>query len=101
MAENFVPGFLFLVYILPVYNVVFLIVKEKESKTKESMRMMGMSDAPYWLSWFVFYTFISTLVATISWSVLLINFVQPNSYLFVWLWFWVYGEAIFGVIVFI
>jgi ABC-type Na+ efflux pump permease subunit len=50
------PLFLILIFILPVYNTTSLIVKEKEQRTKESMRMMGMSDTSYWLSWFVFYS---------------------------------------------
>jgi hypothetical protein len=45
-----------ILYILPLYNMVFFIVKEKENRTKESMRMMGMSDLPYWLSWLTYYT---------------------------------------------
>jgi hypothetical protein len=34
------PFFLLVMFIPPVYNMVFLIVKEKESKTRESMRMV-------------------------------------------------------------
>ncbi len=45
-----------ILYILPMYNMVFFIVKEKEQRTKESMRMMGMTDLPYWLSWLTYYT---------------------------------------------
>jgi ABC-type Na+ efflux pump permease subunit len=91
VLQNFVPGFLFLIYILPVYNMVFLIVKEKESRTKESMRMMGMSDLPYWLSWFVYYTFVSTTIATVSWGILCINCIVEGGRLYVWVWFWLYG----------
>jgi hypothetical protein len=40
----------------PIYNCVYGIVKEKEQKSKESMRMMGLNDFPYWLSWFAFYS---------------------------------------------
>jgi hypothetical protein len=39
-----------------LYNTVYRIVKEKESKTRESMKMMGLTDTSYWMSWFVFYT---------------------------------------------
>jgi arabinogalactan endo-1,4-beta-galactosidase len=34
-----------------MYRTVYRIVFEKFSKAKESMRMMGMSDFPYWASW--------------------------------------------------
>ena len=67
------PLFLLLGFIPPVYNMTFKIVREKESRTKETMRIMGMTDSPYWLSWFVFYTLINTCVTTICWAVLQVN----------------------------
>jgi hypothetical protein len=60
-------------FILPVYNMVFFIVKEKEQRAKESMRMMGMTDLPYWLSWFVYYTMLNTVTAILATITLSIN----------------------------
>lgn len=81
--------------------MVFRLVKEKESGAKESMRMMGMTDAPYWLSWFVHYTAINTVVSLCAWGVLLINTIQYSSKGYLLLFFWLYGEAVFGQIVFL
>ena len=67
------PLFLLLAYIPPVYNLTFKIVREKESRIKETMRIMGMTDLPYWMSWFVFYTIVNTIVTTLSWGILTIN----------------------------
>jgi hypothetical protein len=53
--------------------MVFFIVKEKEYRAKESMRMMGLSDVPYWLSWWVYYTLINTVTAFLAWLILSIN----------------------------
>ena len=50
--------------------MTFKIVREKETRIKETMRIMGMTDLPYWLSWLVFYTFVNTVVTTISWAIL-------------------------------
>jgi hypothetical protein len=91
VAQMFIPGFIFLIWILPTYNFVCLIVKEKEMKAKETMRIMGMNDLSYWLSWFVFYTFNSTMVAFCAWGVLCINVVGEGQYGYTFLWFWVYG----------
>lgn len=93
-----VPVFLILIFILPVYNTVQLIVKEKEQRTKESMRMMGMSDTSYWLSWFVFYTVQSTILITIAWAMLCINCLKNSNVAYVWLFFWLFALAIFGQI---
>lgn len=95
------PFLLLLIFIPPVYNMVFQIVKEKESRIKESMRMMGMKDRSYWLSWYVYYTCISTTIVFLAWLVLLIN-VMPNSNSFlVFLFFLFYAQAVFGEIVFL
>ena len=95
------PLFLLLAYIPPVYNMTFKIVREKESRTKETMRIMGLTDLPYWLSWFVFYTVINTIVATLSWGILMFKVVNYSEPMYVWLFIWLYGEAVFGQIVFL
>ena len=78
-------------FIPPVYNMTFKIVREKETRTKETMRIMGMTDLPYWLSWFVFYTLINTIVVTLCWGVLMSNVVKYSQPFYVWLFFWLYG----------
>lgn len=37
------------------------------------MRMMGMSDVAYWVSWLIYWTAINTTIATLSTLVLIIN----------------------------
>ncbi|XP_046440757.1 ABC-type organic anion transporter ABCA8-like [Daphnia pulex] len=64
-------------YLVPFYMVLSLsqfilylltvIVGEKEKKIKEGLRMMGLNDSVYWLSWFLVYlvfVIVLTLVAT-------------------------------------
>lgn len=95
------PLFLLLAYIPPVYNMTFKIVREKESRAKETMRIMGLTDLPYWMSWFVFYTFINTLMSTVAWGVLIIKVVQYSNYFYTWFFIWLYGQAVFGQIIFL
>jgi len=99
--ETLLPLCLLLSWIPIVYNLVFLLVKEKESRAKETMRIMGMTDLPYWLSWFVFYTLINTVVTTLCWGVLLVNVITYSSPFYLWMFFWLYGEAVFGQIIFL
>lgn len=101
ILPQILPFFLLIAYIPPVYNTVFHLVKEKESRTKESMRMMGMTDTAYWLSWFCYYTLINTAISTLSWIILLVNVVRYSNAFYVWLFFWMYGQAVFGQIVFL
>lgn len=100
LAQLF-PFFMLLIYIPPVYNMTFLLVKEKESRIKEAMRMMGMSDVPYWFSWFVYYAVINTCLSTIAWVILLINVISYTSVFIIWITIWLYGISIFGQIVFL
>jgi len=99
ILSGVLPLFMLLIFILPVYNVVSGIVKEKEARTKESMRMMGMGDLAYWFSWFVFYSTISTVIITIAWGILCINVIGAGTnVMYVWLYFFLYGESLFGQI---
>ena len=79
-----------------MYNTVFMLVKEKESRIKESMRMMGMRDSAYWLSWYAYYSVVSTVIVFLAWLVLLINcIVYSNSFL-VLVFMIFYAQAVFG-----
>ena len=86
-------------YIPIIYNIIFLIVQEKESKTKESMRMMGMTDFSYWLSWFAYYFIIMTIANTLALFVMMINVIEYSKAGYVWLMLWMCGIAVFGLIV--
>jgi len=81
IISSVLPFLILLIFIPPVYNTIYLIVREKESRIKESMRMMGMRDTSYWLSWYVYYTAVSSVMVFGAWFVLLIN-VLGNSNVF-------------------
>ena len=85
------PLFLVLAFIPPVYNMTFQIVREKETRAKETMRIMGMTDLPYWLSWLFFFTCINLLVTTLSWSILLMNVLTYSSPIYLWILIFLYG----------
>ncbi|CAG9831939.1 unnamed protein product, partial [Diabrotica balteata] len=62
--------------LIPVYMVIalsqfityliILIVGEKEKKIKEGMKLMGLMDKVFWLSWLIIYTFFVLFLATVS-----------------------------------
>mmetsp|Transcript_40629 Transcript_40629/g.29239 ORF Transcript_40629/g.29239 Transcript_40629/m.29239 type:complete len:223 (-) Transcript_40629:4084-4752(-) len=88
-------------YVLPVYRLTSRIVSEKETRAKESMRMMGLSDVPYWLSWFTYYTITSTFISVFGWAILCINVIEYSGKIYILGYFWLYGMSLFGFIVFI
>jgi len=78
-------------YIPLLYRVTYRIVKEKELRTKEIMRMMGMKTSSYWLSWFAYYTVVNTCVTSAAWVVLNYGCMRYTSGFVTWLVLWIYG----------
>lgn len=64
------PFFMLLTYILPMYRLLSRMVSEKETKARESMRMMGLNDFSYWLSWWIYYFIIVTIISILVTAVL-------------------------------
>ena len=53
---GFMMGFfLIITYVIPLCRFVFTIVQEKECKSKEGMKIMGLSEFSYFLSYFIHY----------------------------------------------
>jgi hypothetical protein len=59
-----------IIYLIPFYYLTSKIALEKESKAREGMKMMGLNDSTYFLSWFILFSAIcvwtSLITATIS-----------------------------------
>jgi len=90
------PFFLLLVYVLPVGKLIERMVSEKESRARESMKIMGMSDTAYYLSWWTYFS-IQVTAITIIGVAMLKRTIFPNSDgLVIFLFFWVYGMSLFG-----
>ena len=94
------PYFIMLMFIPMVYRVTYRIVKEKELRTKELMSMMGMETISYWSSWLAYFTVVNTLLSTTGWFILNFGCFSYVSGFVLWLVIWLYGQAIFGFIMF-
>lgn len=65
VMDQILPIFVVITYSLPYMYILQRAVEEKQSKTRESMRMMGMIDSAYWTSWFIVYFFQILIVSII------------------------------------
>lgn len=54
LSQNY-PFFFMIIELIPFYYLTSKIASEKESKAREGMKMMGLNDTTYHLSWFIFY----------------------------------------------
>ena len=94
-AEGLWNFFILLIFLAPLYRFVSNSVAEKETKIREAMKIMGLSDAPYWLSWFAYYILINTIQCIVMLIILLPVFEYSNKFL-VFLYLWLYGMTMFG-----
>lgn len=96
LYTSILPFLILLVFIPPVYNTVFMLVKEKESRIKETMRMMGMRDCSYWMSWYCYYSLVGLVIVFLAWCVLLVNCIQHSNSFLVLLYLIFYAQAVFA-----
>jgi ABC-2 family transporter protein len=76
--------------------MVSKLAEEKESKSREGMKMMGLKDSSYFLSWFVFHAILMVIMATLIVGMVNINlFVNSNKFL-IFIYCFLYGMSLFG-----
>jgi ATP-binding cassette, subfamily A (ABC1), member 3 len=90
-----------LIYILPMYRLLSNMVSEKESKARESMKMMGLVDFSYWLSWWTYYFIIVTIISGLCILVLSFNVIQYSNRGLIFIFFELFGLSLFGLAVFL
>lgn len=88
--------FFLLIFIAPQYRLITFIVDEKASRAREGMKIMGLKDAPYWLSWFIYYFSVCITISLISAMMLNAFLFKHSSFIFVFLFVFLYGMAIFS-----
>ena len=89
---------LFVMYIPPIFRTTYRIVAEKENKVKESMRMMGLLDTPYWLSWLTYYSIVNTAMSSIVWVFLYSKVMSRTQGWILFAIIWLFGQSLFGLI---
>ncbi len=89
-----------ILYILPILRMITRIVAEKESKIREVMKMMGLSDTIYWLSWLLFYFIIVTVISGICTVLVSIRVFENSDKSLIFLFFWSFGMSLFGYVMF-
>ena len=92
--------FILFIFLAPLYRFTYNSVNEKETKIREAMKIMGLTDTPYWLSWFTYYITINT-IQTIIMLLFLLPVFENSSKLLVFIYLWLYGMTMFGFGLFI
>lgn len=88
------------VFIAPVFRLINNVVSEKQAKVRELMRIMGLTDAPYWLSWFTYYVVLMTIICFVM-SLILLGVFKYSNFLLTYAYLWLYSMALFSYSIFI
>lgn len=99
-ATNMWNFIILIIYIAPLYRLIYNVVLEKETKIREAMKIMGLIDFPYWFSWFSYY-FIITSLQSIAMILVLIRVFEYSNLFLIWLYLWLFGMSLFGFGVFV
>lgn len=86
----------FQTYIVLPMIVVFLrmtygMLEEKEKKIKEGMKIMGMKDSSFYLSWMIQYGLVYLVISFISTIVLKGTVFPESNFLIIFLWHFMFG----------
>ena len=98
ILQGLLPFFITIMFVPPIYRTAYRIAAEKDSRIKESMRMMGLKDFPYWASWFTYYLIVNTLISLITWVILMTSVATKSSPLILFFVVWLFGQSLFGLI---
>ena len=97
---NMILGFFMLIaYALPLSINIYRLVKEKESRVKEGMKIMGLKESTYFLSYFIIYLFFN-LIYSICNTFLLKKAMFYIEKLYLFIFFYLLGLMIYSLIYF-
>ena len=86
-------------YMSPISLYVYRMVKEKESRTKEGMKIMGLGEGEYFLSYFIQYVIISLFISLINTYLFSIVFTGVPLY-YLYLLIFLFSLDVFALIYF-
>lgn len=72
MDRNF-PFLVLCMWIPVIFRLSYRITNEKETRARESMKMMGLTDLSYWASWLCYHFIIVTLISFLCTIAIYIN----------------------------
>lgn len=90
------PLFILIAYLSPLCVLVFRMVQDKESKAKEGMKIMGLKEYIYFLSYFLNYLILVTIYSIIN-SLIISTVLKHIGFIYIFAMFWLYGMSIFGL----
>jgi len=95
-----VPFFTVIAYMCPLCLYVLRFVTDKETKVKEGMKIMGLNESIYFLSYFIQFIFINIIHSIINGIIIFLVFDKVPLLMFI-ITFFLWGMCIFSLVYFI
>jgi len=77
------------------------ILTEKENKIREGMKIMGMQDASFYLSWVSWYMIIYTIVSILITIILVASVYKNSNFILIFIWYWFFCMTLIAQSLFI
>ena len=97
VMDQIFPLFIVIIYTLPFMYLLQRAVEEKQTKVRESMRMMGMIDSAYFTSWFIVYFFQILIVSSIMTLGSIFTLFPGWNFFLIFVYYFLYGISLFGM----
>lgn len=70
------------------------ILTEKEKKIREGMKIMGMKDFPFYMSWITWYMIIYTVISIIVTLILKASVYKYSDGVLIFVWHWLFSMTL-------
>jgi len=77
------------------------ILTEKENKIREGMKIMGMQDASFYLSWISWYMIIYTIISIVITIILILSIYKNSNFILIFIWYWFFCMTLIAQSLFI
>jgi len=67
------------------------ILTEKEKKIREGMKIMGMQDSSFYLSWITWYMIIYTIISIVVTLILKGTIYKNSNIVLIFVWHWLFS----------
>ena len=91
--------FVLIAYALPLSINIYRLVKEKETKAKEGMKIMGLNEINYFFSYFLIF-FIVNIIYSICITFIIGQVMNYIEKIYLFLFFFLYGLVIYSLVYF-
>ena len=82
--------------LIPYCRLIYALLVEKEIRIKETMKIMGLTDAAYFMSWIIQYGSILTAVVFFVTILLKATVATYSNFFLLFMWHWSYAMTFMG-----